>query len=190
MSTSQINAKNVLQFADTDVGLGSLAAPAWRFLHCGSGTSLPRFVATVPLRSTSLTAINTLIRTYPAGAYAGIWVYVTTAGAVTVTWYDAADGVLQTAASANGVITINNTFAITIWSDGTNFGALVNGADAIASTALAFAPVETHASNLQVGNGTAQVIVGQVGAPSIVAGYGSAASTLAHHNESRAMYGV
>lgn len=190
LSTTTVNGKRVLQFADTDVLFGSLAAPAYRFLHCGSGGSLPRWIYNRNLNSSSLAIINTILSTYAAGTRAGVWVYVTTAGAITVTWYDATGAVLQTAASANGAIVAGTAYAITVWADGTNFGVLKNGANAIAATAMTFTPNMTLPSNYQSGNGTSTPIVGLCSNEVLVAGYRDAASTLALHREQAAQWGI
>ena len=189
-SSTTVNGKRVLQSADTDVLLGSLAAPAYRFLHCGSGGTLPLFIYSRNINSSSLSAVNTLLCTYAAASKAGIWVYVTTAGAITVTWYDAAGFALQTAASANGAVVVGTSYVITVWSDGANFGVLKNGAAAIAATALSFTPDMTVPSNYQSGNGTSTPIVGSHSNEVLVAGYRDAASTLALHREQAAQWGI
>ena len=190
LPSTTVNGRRVLRFADTDVLLGSLAAPAWRFLHCGSGGTLPRWIYNRNLNSSSLAAINTILRTYAAGTKAGVWVYVTTAGAITVTWYDATGAVLQTAASANGAVVAGTAYAITVWVDGTSFGVLKNGADAIAATAMTFTPDMTLPSNYQSGNGTGTPIVGLCSNEVLVAGYRDAASTLALHREQASQWGI
>ena len=189
-STGTINGRTVLQSADTDVLLGSLAASAYKFIHYGAAGALPSFIASGNLRVTSLAANTTLLRTYSAGTKAGIWIYVTTTGVVTVTWYDAAGGVLQTLTSGAGAVALNTNYTITAWADGTNAGVLVNGSAVIAATAMTFSPPNSDPANCQWLNGTTTPVVGQSSCLVLVAGYRDADSTLALHREQAAQWGI
>ncbi len=182
-----VNGKRVLQFADTDVLLGSLAAPAYRFLHCGSGGTLPRFIVHANRRIASLATSVTVLRTHSVGDKAGLFLWVTTAGAVVLTWYDATGATLQTVTSAAGAVAINTGYAITAWADGANMGVLLNGVAVIAATAMTFTPDMTLPANLQTGPAAS----GSTDGPdAIVAGYRDAASTLALHREQASQWGI
>ena len=189
-SSGTINGKIVLQSADTDVLLVSTAASTLKFLHYGAAGALPQFTLSWNVRVTSLAADTTLLRTYAAGTHAGVWIYVTTAGVITVTWYDAAGGVLQTLTSAAGAIAINTSYVVTAWADTTSAGVIVNGADAIAATGMAFAPANSDPSNGQWLNGTATPVVGQSSNLVLVAGCASRAEALSVHREQAAEWGI
>ncbi len=185
LSQTLVNGRRVLQLADTDVGLSSLPASAWRFLHCGSGGALPRFMLTIPLRELTTTSTRTLIDT-TGGAQPGIYAFVTNTGQIVVAFYNAAAAPIQTFTSAAGFIVAGSTACITIWADGTSLGVLRDNTTVIGPTAMTFVPQTGIPAAFRVG-GTQECLLAQV-IP--IAGYKDDTSRDAHHREICGQMGI